>query len=93
VIDRRYEDFIPDLKEDVREKMERIKEEAEQAQYDEVEDLAHDVKGAAGSFGFERIQNLAEEIETHARSREPEKICSEAADIIDYLERVTITFE
>ena len=93
VIDRRYEDFIPDLKEDVREKMERIKEEAEQEQFDEVEDLAHDVKGAAGSFGFERIQNLAEEIETHARSREPEKICSEAADIIDYLERVTITFE
>lgn len=59
-------DFVDDL--DVRVRL--MHQALERGDWDELEGLAHKLKGAAGSFGLPQISNVSSELETCAKDRE-----------------------
>jgi len=59
------------------------------ADWDELGRFAHQMKGAAGSYGFNQLTPLAARVETAARGASPEAtILETTTDLIDAFRRV-----
>lgn len=93
VLDERFQEFVPDFLEDVHDKTEQIQDLWDRGDYAEIEDLAHDIKGAAGSFGFDQVQKAARTIETAAGEEEHQTIQTKTDRILKYLETVSVEYE
>jgi len=58
-----------------------------------VSTVAHGMKGAAGTYGFETIGTMAATIENAAKQRMSQTIGKELASLGSYLERVEVIFD
>jgi HPt (histidine-containing phosphotransfer) domain-containing protein len=63
-----------------------------QQDFDTVRKVAHGMKGAGGSYGFDRITEMAAVIEQSAKVQAAAAIESELEQLMFYLEHVRIVF-
>lgn len=71
-------------------RVEAMRESLEAGSWDVLQRLAHQVKGAAGSYGFQPVTPLAGEIERGARDRAPElEIEQGIIELQNLIERLT----
>jgi len=54
--------------------------------------ISHAVKGAGGTYGFDRISEIAAAIERAALRADAEGIATGVAELSDYLERVEVAY-
>jgi signal transduction histidine kinase/DNA-binding response OmpR family regulator len=91
-VDQRFEEFIPEFLDDLRDKCSMIREQLDRNDTDEVANLAHDMKGSAGSFGFDEVQNISKRIEQASETNQLDQV----PDLLNQLERrldhVSITY-
>lgn len=61
--------------------------------YETVRSVAHGMKGAGGSYGFDRISELAAIIELAAKSRDSITIERHLPLLGSYLDRITVVYD
>lgn len=61
--------------------------------FDTVRKISHGMKGAGGSYGFDRISEMAAVIEQAAKTGAHDTIDRELTGLDFYLERVQVTFD
>jgi HPt (histidine-containing phosphotransfer) domain-containing protein len=61
--------------------------------FETVRTVAHGMKGAGGSYGFEAISTMAATIEAAAKQRIPKTIHEQLNSLGSYLERVDVIFD
>ncbi len=91
-VDQRFEDFVPEFLEDLRDKCTQIRERLEREEKQEISDLAHDMKGSAGSFGFDQLQTLCQRIEQACETDQLDQIPELLNQLEHRLNHVSITY-
>lgn len=64
-----------------------------QQDFETVRKIAHGMKGAGGSYGFDRVTEMAAIIEQAARTGSAAPIETELAQLAGYLDRVQVVFD
>ena len=60
--------------------------------FSEILTLGHRMKGAGGSYGFDRISEIGEAIENAAQAADKETIVRSVQQLAEYLERVVVVY-
>ncbi len=80
-------DLVPELLEDLRDKVHGIQQRVDEQDYEAVNDIAHDIKGAAANFGFREISEKARRIEVLSEEKEkPQRIFTLAGEILSLVD-------
>ena len=61
--------------------------------FDAVRKVAHGMKGAGGSYGFDRVSEMAAKIEQAARTSDTVAITRDLPVLGSYLDRVKVVYE
>jgi PAS domain S-box-containing protein len=92
-IDRELEELIPEFLENIRKNTEDIKALLEKGKTSDVRIIGHSMKGSGGSYGFEEITKLGEEIENAAKKDNKEEIARLNDQLAEYLASVKIVLQ
>ena len=90
---RDLEDLIPTFMKNRRKELDNLKNALAAADFEQLRQLGHRMKGVGVSYGFERISALGKAIEDGARSGDRSMLESSVAQYDDYLARVQIAYE
>ena len=60
--------------------------------FSEIRTLGHRMKGAGGSYGFDRISEIGEAIENASLAADKDTIGSSVLQLAEYLERVVVVY-
>lgn len=91
-VSNEIEDIMPMFIESVKRNVGTIQEALKSADFETVRKLAHQMKGAGGGYGFDRITELGSELEIAAKASNEQK-CSELNQLIkSTIEETEIVF-
>ena len=90
---RDLEDLIPTFMKNRRKELDNLKNALAAADFEQLRQLGHRMKGVGVSYGFERISALGKAIEDGARSGDRSMLESSVAQYDDYLARVQLAYE
>src|SRR5216684_732171 len=85
------EDLIPGFMRNRNKELETLKMAA--ADFEQLRQLGHRMKGVGNSYGFAQVSVLGQEIEDGARSGDRASLEANIAQYGDYLSKVQIAFE
>jgi len=91
-IDPDLEDLIPGFLDNRQKDIAKLREALAGADYESIRSIGHSMKGAGGGYGFDTITDIGAAIEQGALAKQDEAIESGIAELVDYLERVEVTF-
>lgn len=92
-IDRDIEELIPGYLKNRRTDVDKISKAIDQGDFETARMLAHSMKGNGKSYGFKEISNLGSLIEKSALDEKPDAIQQALEKLLDYLNRIQITYE
>ncbi len=92
-IDRDIEELVPGYLKNRRLDIDKISEAIDKEDFDTVRVLGHAMKGNGKSYGFEEISNIGLTIENSGIQKQPEIIRNSLEKLLDYLNRLHITYE
>ena len=87
------EDLIPVFMTNRRKELENLRAALAAADFEQLRQLGHRMRGVGNSYGFERVSSLGKEIEEGARSADKSALENHIAEYGDYLSRVQIAYE
>ena len=87
------EDLIPVFMANRRKELENLRAALAAADFEQLRQLGHRMRGVGNSYGFERVSSLGKEIEEAARSGDKTSLENHIAEYGDYLSRVQIAYE
>ena len=93
VVDKELEDLIPVFLNNRRKEVQTLRAAAAAADFEQLRQLGHRMKGVGNSYGFEQVSIFGREIEEGARGTDRGAIERCIATYEDYLERVEISYE
>lgn len=93
VVDKELEDLIPVFMKNRRKEVETLHAALAAADFEQLRQLGHRMKGVGNSYGFERVSTIGRQVEDHARSGDRASLAARIAEYADYLEKVRVTFE
>lgn len=79
------ESLKSEFKTSVKKNVSRLSEVYKSGDYSEMRRIAHDIKGVAGVFGFDKGTELAADLQTLADNGDKNKIENSLMKLIDYL--------
>jgi HPt (histidine-containing phosphotransfer) domain-containing protein len=91
-IDESLKDLIPGFLENRKKDIEKIRLALEQADFSTIQTLGHRMKGDGGGYGFDGIGEIGTALELAAARRDRESIQRQLAKLVDYLDRISITY-
>lgn len=92
-LDAELAELVPFFMELRRQNIAEIVSALEKADFERVRWLGHNIKGAGGSYGFDRVSALGLALERAAVARDGRKVGRLVAELTDYLERVQVRFD
>jgi len=92
-IDRDIEELIPGYLKNRRLDIDKISTAVDEGDFETARNLGHAMKGNGKSYGFEEISRIGLAIENSGIQKEPEIIRRELEKLLDYLNRIHITYE
>ena len=92
-VPRDLEDLIPVFMSNRKKELDALRIALAAADFEQLRQLGHRMRGVGNSYGFERVSLLGERIEDGARSGDRIAIESCIAEYRDYLARVQISYE
>ena len=87
------EDLIPTFMTNRRKELEALRSALASADFEQLRQLGHRMRGVGRSYGFERVSDIGKSIEEGARQGDKATLETEIADYGDYLSRVQIAYE
>ena len=87
------EDLIPAFMRNRSKELETLKVALAAADFEQLRQLGHRMKGVGNSYGFAQVSVLGQEIEDGARSGDRASLEANIAQYRDYLSKVQIAFE
>ncbi len=87
------EDLIPGFLRNRNKELETLKLALAAADFEQLRQLGHRMKGVGNSYGFAQVSVLGQEIEDGARSGDRASLEANIAQYGDYLSKVQIAFE
>ena len=87
------EDLIPVFLANRKKELETLRAALAAADFEQLRQLGHRMRGVGNSYGFERVSVLGKEIEDGARSGDKAALAANIAAYGDYLSRVQIAYE
>ena len=91
-VTRDLEDLIPGFMRNRRKEVDSLRAALESADYEQLRQLGHRMKGVGNSYGFPLVSSIGAKIENQARSGERGSLDVLVAEYADYLDKVTIVF-
>jgi len=86
-------DLIPGYLNNRRKELESLRNALAAADFEQLRQLGHRMRGVGNSYGFERITSLGKEIEEGAKSGDKDSLATHIAAYGDYLSKVQIAYE
>jgi histidine phosphotransfer protein HptB len=93
LIDASFKPLIPKFMTNRKREVTAMREALTTQDFDTVRNIAHDMKGAGGSYGFDRVSELASLIEQAAKEADASSIQRELPVLGSYLDRVEVVYE
>src|SRR5688572_4582191 len=93
VVAKDLEDLIPVLLKNRRKEVDTLKVALASADFEQLRQLGHRMKGVGNSYGFERVSDIGKQIEDGARSGDRAGLEASIAGYADYLSRVEVAYE
>ena len=93
VVDRELEDLVPVFLKNRHKEVDTLKAALAAADFEQLRQLGHRMKGVGNSYGFERVSVFGRQIEDGARSGDRAAIAACIGEYADYLSRVEVTFQ
>src|SRR5207244_6100639 len=93
VVAKDLEDLIPVFMGNRRKEVETLRVALASADFEQLRQLGHRMKGVGNSYGFNHVSTLGKYIEDGARSGDRAGLASRIAEYADYLSKVKIVYE
>jgi HPt (histidine-containing phosphotransfer) domain-containing protein len=90
---RDLEDLIPVFMSNRRKELDTLRLALASADFDQLRQLGHRMKGVGYSYGFDHVSTLGKHIEEGARSGDRAALEARIGEYADYLAKVEIVFE
>ena len=90
---RDLEDLIPVFMSNRRKELDTLRVALSSADFDQLRQLGHRMKGVGYSYGFDHVSTLGKHIEEGARSGDRAALEARIGEYADYLAKVQIIFE
>jgi HPt (histidine-containing phosphotransfer) domain-containing protein len=90
---RDLEDLIPVFMSNRRKELDTLRVALASADFDQLRQLGHRMKGVGYSYGFDHVSTLGKHIEDGARSGDRAALEARIREYADYLAKVQIVFE
>ena len=90
---RDLEDLIPVFMDNRKKELDTLKVALASADFEQLRQLGHRMKGVGNSYGFDRVSTLGKHIEDGARSGDRASLEARIAEYADYLAKVQIQYE
>jgi HPt (histidine-containing phosphotransfer) domain-containing protein len=87
------QDLIPVYLANRKKELDALRAALAAANFEQLRQLGHRMRGVGNSYGFERISSLGKEIEEGARSSDKNSLEAPIAAYGDYLSKLQITYE
>ena len=87
------EDLIPVFMKNRHKELEALRVALAAADFEQLRQLGHRMKGVGNSYGFARVSTLGKDIEDGARSGDRASLDARIREYADYLARVQISYE
>lgn len=87
------EDLIPTFMSNRKKEVEALRTALAAADFEQLRQLGHRMRGVGNSYGFERVSVIGKHIEEGARSGDKASLEANIADYSDYLAKVQIAYE
>jgi PAS domain S-box-containing protein len=84
------EDFVPDYLTSRREALPQMMALLSASNFERLADMAHDMKGTGGAYGFAGLTRMGAELEESAKLMDAEALTSQLAELKEYLDRVQL---
>ncbi len=92
-VDTSFEPLIPKFMANRKKETVVMREAVAAQDFETVRKVSHGMKGAGGSYGFDRISEMAATIEQAAKTGTTATIEAELAQLGNYLEQVQVVFD
>ena len=92
-VDKDLEDLIPVFLSNRKKELETLKVALAAADFEQLSQLGHRMKGVGVSYGFDHVSTLGKYIEDGARSGDRASLEARIAEYADYLSKVQIAYE
>jgi len=86
-------DLIPTYLANRKKELESLRAALAAADFEQLRQLGHRMRGVGNSYGFERVTSLGKEIEDGAKSGDKAALGNHIAAYSDYLSKVQIAYE
>ena len=93
VVDKELEDLIPVFMKNRHKEIETLQAALAAADFEQLRQLGHRMKGVGNSYGFERVSTIGRQVEDGARSGDRAAIGRSIEEYRDYLAKVQVVFE
>jgi HPt (histidine-containing phosphotransfer) domain-containing protein len=93
IVDKELEDLIPVFMRNRHKEVETLKAALAAADFEQLRQLGHRMKGVGNSYGFERVSVIGRQVEDGARSGDRAALALRIAEYADYLAKVQVAFE
>lgn len=87
------EDLIPVFLANRRKELDALRSAASAADYEQLRQIGHRMKGVGNSYGFEYVSTLGKQIEDACKAQDAAAVQERIASYAEYLEKVQITYE
>ncbi len=91
-VDADLEDLIPGFLDRRQQDLQTLRAALDTADFEQIQQLAHTLKGVGGGYGFDTITSISEHIQLAAENRRADEIETELAALTNYLERVEVIY-
>lgn len=92
-IDASFEPFVPKFMTNRKKEVVVMQEALAANDFETVRTVAHGMKGAGGSYGFDRISEMAAAIEQAAKAADAPTIARDLSVLGSYLDRVKVIYD
>jgi HPt (histidine-containing phosphotransfer) domain-containing protein len=92
VVDKELADLIPVFMKNRHKEVETLKAALAAADFEQLRQLGHRMKGVGNSYGFERVSVIGRQVEDGARSGDRAALATRIAEYADYLAKVQVVF-
>jgi HPt (histidine-containing phosphotransfer) domain-containing protein len=93
IVAKDLEDLIPVFLKNRRKEVDTLKVALASADFEQLRQLGHRMKGVGNSYGFERVSDIGKQIEDGARSGDRAGLEASIAGYAEYLSRVQVAYE
>ncbi len=91
-IDEELEELVPTYLKNLQKSVDTIENGLKEGDLEQCRFIGHNIKGSGGSYGFNFISTMGEEIELAAKSEDKDSITKCIVRLRDYFKRVDVQY-